>query len=69
MGEVQPGTENPKLLNEKETAEYLALSRPTLARWRMLGKGPRYCVLGSRTIRYRVSDLGARTDEHMASTV
>jgi excisionase family DNA binding protein len=41
-----------------QAAEYLGLSRQTLANWRSLGKGPRYAKRG-RIVRYAWRDLDA----------
>ena len=48
-----------RLLNTKEAAEYLGLSPYTLERWRYLGKGPRFIRVGSKSVRYRQTDLDA----------
>ena len=47
----------PALLNERETAAFLSLSRPYLRRRRMLGQGPAYVKLGTRAIRHCLTDL------------
>jgi excisionase family DNA binding protein len=39
-----------------QAAMYLALSKPTLERFRISGGGPRYCKLGG-AVRYRRCDL------------
>ena len=46
-----------RLLSRPEAAELLGLSVQTLANWHTLGKGPRSVVVGSRSRRYRLSDL------------
>jgi hypothetical protein len=46
-------------------AEYLQKPVATLARWRYLGKGPRYTVLG-RTVRYSWDDVEAWLREQYA---
>ena len=49
-------TEQPKLLNTREAAEFLGLSHRTLERYRISGEGPRYLKIG-RWVRYTESDL------------
>ncbi len=44
------------LLTRPESAEYLGVQPQTLAKWAMLGEGPRYAKVG-RAVRYRLSDL------------
>jgi predicted site-specific integrase-resolvase len=50
-----------QLLNEKEAAQKLKLSRQTLAMWRTKGKGPNFIKLGN-AIRYSIEDLKAFID-------
>jgi excisionase family DNA binding protein len=45
------------LMTTREAAERLGLSPGTLENWRAAGKGPTYCRLSVRTIRYRPEDL------------
>jgi predicted DNA-binding transcriptional regulator AlpA len=47
------------LLLEREAAEILRVSCPTMRRWRWARTGPRYVRVGSRAIRYRLADLKA----------
>ncbi len=47
------------LMTEAQAAEMLAVRRNTLARWRMVGDGPKWIVLNGRAIRYRFDDLDA----------
>jgi hypothetical protein len=46
----------PDLLRPSEAAEYLGMATGTLARWRVSGKGPRYCKIGAR-VRYPLTSL------------
>lgn len=46
-----------RLLTRPEAADMLGLSVQTLANWHTLGKGPRSVLVGSRSRRYRLSDL------------
>ncbi|GAB5388408.1 MAG: hypothetical protein Alpg2KO_13760 [Alphaproteobacteria bacterium] len=55
---TQPNNPQECLLDQHQTAKYLALSPKTLANWRTQGKGPEYHKIGGR-IRYRQSDLDA----------
>lgn len=41
---------------EVEAADYLQTSKKTLANWRSLNRGPRYCKAG-RLVRYYKTDL------------
>lgn len=44
------------MLREKQAASFLGVAPKTLANWRSLGKGPKFCRLG-RAIAYRQEDL------------
>jgi excisionase family DNA binding protein len=46
------------LLNEKEVAQLLKMSLPTLRRWRAAKTGPRFLKIGS-SVRYRHADVEA----------
>lgn len=48
-----------RLLTRPEAAELLGLAPQTLANWASMGKGPRRVIVGSRSTRYRLSDLTA----------
>lgn len=47
----------PALLKRKDAAEWLGISVPALAQLAYKGTGPKYIVIGTRTVRYRMSDL------------
>lgn len=49
--------ERNRLLDEDEAAEFLGLSPRTLQGLRVRGGGPDYIKIGSRAVRYRLSDL------------
>jgi predicted DNA-binding transcriptional regulator AlpA len=49
--------ERNRLLDEDETADFLDLSPRTLQGLRVRGGGPDYIKIGSRAVRYRLSDL------------
>lgn len=51
-----------RLLNTKEAAKYLNLSHYTLEKWRSLGTGPQYIVVGTKAVRYRQSALDTFVD-------
>ena len=53
------------LLNAREAAAWLRLGANTLAKWRILGKGPRFTRAG-RSIRYRRADLEAFVERRTA---
>lgn len=55
------------MLSAAEAAAYMGRKESTLARDRMLLRGPRYCKLG-RTVRYRRSDLDAWIDARVVHT-
>ena len=64
MSKIFMATEfNRRLLEVPEAAEYLGLSKSTLDKWRCYGEGPKFIKMGSRAIRYRLSDL----DDYIAS--
>ena len=44
------------LLAEKEAAEHMGVSLPTIRRWRRLHIGPPY-VKFERSVRYRIEDI------------
>lgn len=44
-------------IDETAAAEFLGVSHRTLQVWRCSGEGPRYAVIGPRTIRYTRADL------------
>lgn len=55
MGDSKPKGE--VLLTTDQTAELLAITRETLANWRVQGRGPRFLQLSPRCIRYRRRDV------------
>lgn len=48
-----------RVLTPSEASEYLSVSPDTLRFWRYEGRGPAYCRLGGKLIRYRKSALDA----------
>jgi predicted DNA-binding transcriptional regulator AlpA len=47
------------LISERQLSKLLSVSLPTMARWRIEGKAPRFVVLGLRRLAYRPSDVNA----------
>jgi predicted DNA-binding transcriptional regulator AlpA len=56
------------LLEPCEAAWLLHLSVPTLARWRMEGKGPAFVRPAARIVRYRPADIEAWLGASVHST-
>lgn len=48
---------NPILVDEKDAAELLGLTRRTLQKWRTDGRGPPHVKISQRCVRYRVEDI------------
>lgn len=53
-----------ELYTTREAATFLRLGKPTLERYRLTGKGPRYFKLGA-TVRYRREELEAWLEGHL----
>lgn len=53
----------PKLLTEKEAAEFLSVSQGTLRNYRYMHIGPNYVKIGRR-ICYKPEDLQRYVEEH-----
>jgi len=47
------------LVDEREAAAILSTEVRTLRNWRTLGKGPVFCKIGERMVRYRQADLAS----------
>ena len=47
-----------ELVDERDAARYLGVTRRTTQWWRSVGRGPIFIKIG-RLVRYRVSDLNA----------
>lgn len=56
-----PGPMDAPNLSTCEAASYLGLDVSALRKWRYAKTGPRYRVVGKRTIRYSMADLDAFT--------
>lgn len=46
-----------RLLRTETVAQWLAVSKSTLVRWRQSGKGPDVCWLADGVPRYRITDI------------
>ena len=55
------------MLRAPEAAAFLGVAIKTLANWRSMGAGPRFCRLG-RVIAYRPEDLRAFVDAQLQTT-
>jgi predicted DNA-binding transcriptional regulator AlpA len=55
-------------LRAPEAAKFLRSSPSTLAKWRMLGTGPRFQKLGKRIVVYDIADLKAFAAEGSRSS-
>ncbi|MBN8542845.1 MAG: helix-turn-helix domain-containing protein [Alphaproteobacteria bacterium] len=51
-------------IDEKHASEYLGISYRTLQGYRTKGGGPKFVKIGKKTIRYKVSDLIAWSDDN-----
>jgi hypothetical protein len=47
------------LITSEQAAVRLRVSAYTLARWRVLGTGPKWCRVGPKKVYYRLADLDA----------
>lgn len=45
------------LMNREEAANWLGITEKALGQLNYLGTGPKYVVVGSRSVRYRLKDL------------
>ena len=59
---------NDRLLSQRQTADYLGLTIPTLQRQRTDGTGPRFLKLGRRKIAYRLSDIHTWIDGRVVAS-
>ena len=50
------------LFTPEAAAEYLSVTKQSLAQWRYMSVGPVFRKLGAKTVRYRVEDLDAWVD-------
>ncbi len=59
---LHPHPQSP-LLSPDAAGAYIHVHRRTLANWRVLGRGPRYCRIGRQPL-YRQADLDAWIEAH-----
>lgn len=45
------------LYSPEETSTVLGVSKGTLANWRVMGKGPKYCKISGKSIRYKKTEI------------
>lgn len=50
LDQAQPAKALPSLMEVEDVAALLHVSRSLLAKWRMVGKGPRYMKVGRRIL-------------------
>lgn len=55
-----------RLLSSAQVSEWIGVPATTLRYWRWAGQGPKWFKLGSKTVRYRESDVKAWLDEAYA---
>jgi predicted DNA-binding transcriptional regulator AlpA len=65
--------ENLKIFNEQQAGEYLGgsetpISVRSMQRYRQEGSGPKFRIIGGRTIRYLQSDLDEYLDERICKS-
>jgi predicted DNA-binding transcriptional regulator AlpA len=53
------GAPVPRLLTERDLAEWLSVSIKSLQRWRMFRRGPAFLKLGSGLVRYSTTEVEA----------
>ena len=51
-----------EVLNEKGAANYLRISPKTLQKWRCVGGGPEYRLVGGRRVVYKIKALRSFLD-------
>ncbi len=51
--------EDKSLLTTQEVADLVGLSAYTIAKYRTKGMGPKYLLIGKKTIRYKKADVEA----------
>ncbi|MEU7628623.1 helix-turn-helix domain-containing protein [Nocardia sp. NPDC049220] len=66
MGDDLPGK---KWLTREEAGEYLGVHHRTLANWAAKGHGPRYSKPSGKSCMYRLADLDAYLEAHLAQVV
>lgn len=59
---------NKELMDRTDAAEYLGVTKDTLAQMASRGIGPRFAKLSGRLVRYRRADIDAWIEENLTST-
>ena len=57
-----------RLINEKEAAVFLGVTRRALQQWRLNGSGPKYVKISQRCVRYRRIELIKWSEERLRSS-
>lgn len=57
-----------RVLRDPDAATFLGITRSTLTKWRVAGRGPRFIRLGSRAIGYDLRDLEEWIEENKATS-
>lgn len=57
-----------ELLTQAEASEFMRVKTSTLAKWRMLGKGPSFVKLGHKVF-YRAKDLDRWIDQNVVTHI
>lgn len=57
-----------RLVNERAAADFLGYSIRALQNWRVRGGGPQFVKVSARSVRYRVRDLVAWSEERLVSS-
>lgn len=63
--ETQQAGETTALMTRKQAAAWLGITERALGQLNYLGTGPRFVVIGSRTVRYRPADLSAYVEQNL----
>lgn len=54
-----------EIMDRDEAAEYIGVTRDTLAQMASRNRGPRYSKISNRIVRYRRSDIDAWIEAHL----
>ena len=66
-GTNSPSNIDDPLLDTPQAGEFLNINHGTLMNWRSQGIGPAFIKVGSRMVRYKLSDLMAFRDSGKAA--
>ena len=59
---------NPELMTRDDAADYLGITKDTLAQMASRGIGPQYAKLSGRVVRYRRADIDAWIESKLTNT-